>query len=260
MIYYNNKVERPNVNNLCIVMDFDNTLASEDSISSYGVFQDKKIMGENYCKECLKLDSKYIEIEKDYKISEETKKILMEEWVEKSIKLLTKYHISQDIINKVVYTEKIKLRPSLKDFFLLMKKYKIPVIIISAGIGNVIEAFLKKEGILFENIKIIGNFFDFSKRAAFIKNKMIHTSNKNEIKMQKQIENIITMKEQIVLIGDTIEDVNIINNKLYMGKKIIKIGFFNDKSDDNLIKYNQKFDIVFTNEGTFNDIMDILLT
>ena len=68
------------------------------------------------------------------------------------------------------------------------------------------------------------------------------------------------MKEQIMLIGDTIEDVNIIDNKLYMGKKIIKIGFLNDRSEDNLIKYNQKFDIVFTNGGTFNDIIDNLLT
>lgn len=260
MIYCNNKVEKPNVNNLCIVMDFDNTITSEDSISSYGVFQEKKLMGEEYCKECIKLNSKYMKIEKNYKINKEIKKILMEEWVEKSINLLIKYHISQDIIDKVIFTEKIKLRTGLKEFFLLMKKYKIPVIIISAGIGNIIETFLKKEDILFENITIIGNFFDFSRGGAYIKNKMIYTSNKNEIRLQKKIEHTITMKEQIMLIGDTIEDVNIIDNKLYMGKKIIKIGFLNDRSEDNLIKYNQKFDIVFTNGGTFNDIIDNLLT
>ena len=260
MIYYNKQIEKPDLNHLCIVMDFDNTLTSGDSISSYGVFQNKNIMGEKYCKECLELNSKYIEAEKDYKINEKIKNTLMEEWAEKSIELLTRYQISQEIVDKVVYTEKMKLRPGLKDFFLLMKKNKIPVIIISAGIGNVIEAFLRKEGILFDNITVIGNFFDFSKRVINIKDKMIHTSNKNEIRMQKEVEDIIKTKGYIVLIGDTIEDVNIIYNKLFWEKKILKIGFLNDKTNDNLPNYNKEYDIVFTNGGTFNNISDILLT
>ena len=195
MIYYNKKVEKPNLNDLCIVMDFDNTLTSSNSMSSYRIFQNKKIMGETYCKECLELDSKYIEIEKDYKISKEIKTILMKEWTEKSIELLTRYNISQDIVEKAINTEKLELRPGLKDFFYFMKNNKIPIIIISAGIGNVIETFLKKEDILFENIKIIANFFDFSKKTVHIKNKIIHTSNKNEIKMPKETEDIITTKK-----------------------------------------------------------------
>ena len=48
-----------------------------------------------------------------------------------------------------------------KEFLRKMNEMNIPVIIISAGIGNVIEEFLKLENDYYDNIKIISNFIVF---------------------------------------------------------------------------------------------------
>ena len=53
------------------------------------------------------------------------------------------------------------LEKVLKNFFEAMYKNNIPVIILSAGIGNVIEGFLKENNCYFDNMKIISNFINF---------------------------------------------------------------------------------------------------
>ena len=51
----------------------------------------------------------------------------------------------------------MKYRNGAKEFLKKMNEFNVPVIIISAGIGNVIEEFLKLENDYYENIKIISN-------------------------------------------------------------------------------------------------------
>lgn len=68
----------------------------------------------------------------------------------------------------------------MKDFLKEMYKRDIPVIICSAGIGNVIELYLKDNNCYYENMYIISNFLAFNAEGQIeeYKNKLIHTMNK----------------------------------------------------------------------------------
>ena len=116
--------------NFYIVMDFDRTLTTSDSFSSYEIIFNNKTISRPFYNESKLLNDKYEKIEIDSKIDNKTKKIKMKEWLDKSIQLLIKYNISEETINKLVDSNKMQLRKGAKDFLKLMQFYIIQVIII----------------------------------------------------------------------------------------------------------------------------------
>jgi len=51
----------------------------------------------------------------------------------------------------------------------LYHKHKIPVIILSSqGVGDTIPMVLKKEGVLFDNIEVITNIFEYDEEGSSI--------------------------------------------------------------------------------------------
>jgi 5'-nucleotidase len=82
----------------------------------------------------------------------------MTEWWNKHINLFIKYKLSEDVVNQAAKNLRvITFRRGSKEFLEEMYKRNIPVIIISAGIGNFIEQFLIKNGCNFNNIYIVSN-------------------------------------------------------------------------------------------------------
>ena len=106
-----------------IVMDFDRTLTTSDSFSSYEIIFNNKTISRPFYNESKLLNDKYEKIEIDSKIDDKTKKIKMKEWLDKSIQLLIKYNISEETINKLVDSSKMQLRKGAKDFLKLMQFY-----------------------------------------------------------------------------------------------------------------------------------------
>jgi len=85
----------------------------------------------------------------------------------------------------------------------------IPVVILSAGIGNVIEQFLKNNNCYYENMHIISNFIPFDEAGNIRKyeGELIHTLNKTmEGKITQELAKKIEGREYRLLLGDFIED------------------------------------------------------
>lgn len=64
---------------------------------------------------------------------------------------------------------------------------KIPIIVLSAGIGDVVELILKHENLFTDNVSVVSNFLKMSKDSnglstieGFKGKKLIHVFNKNE--------------------------------------------------------------------------------
>ena len=113
-----------------IVMDFDRTLTTSDSFSSYEIIFNNKTISRPFYNESKLLNDKYEKIEIDSKIDDKTKKIKMKEWLDKSIQLLIKYNISEETINKLVDSNKMQLRRGAKEFLKDASKYIILIIIL----------------------------------------------------------------------------------------------------------------------------------
>lgn len=247
--------------NFYVAIDFDKTITSSKSADSWAASANPKIVGEEIYKEMAKLYTKYRPIEMNYKISQEEKSKAMIEWYSSCMELYHKYNLSKRDITESIEKSRIIFRKGAKDFLLLMQKYNIPVIILSAGIGNCIEQFLKNNNCLLENMYIISNFLEYdenNKVKKFDNSKIIHTLNKNmNGHLPKKFEEKIQGKKYRLLIGDLIEDLKMVNESEL--ENTVKIGIINQGMEESIVIYKEKFDIVLVNkEATFDKITSLV--
>ena len=261
MIYFNNKKkidelkQKINKDNIYVFMDYDKTITSSKSEDSWATTANKKAMGKAISNDLNKFYEKYGPIELDYTIDIQEKEKYMLEWYEKSMNLYYTYHLTKEKLKECIYNSHLELREGAKDFLNKLYNRNIPVIIFSAGIGNVIEQFLKEKECYYDNITIIGNFIKFDKNGDMIKfsDNIIHTLNKNIDKLNDdKLKEKIEEKEYRVVIGDLVEDINMMGE--YPEDKSLKIGFLNKNITENLEVYRKNFDIVLTEENNFYDI------
>lgn len=247
-----------NKSNFYVAIDFDQTITSEQSIDTWDACGYS--LGENYKKEAHTLYEKYAPIERDYTISFEQKNKAMLEWYYACLKLYYKYNLTLENFKNAFNEFDLEFRSGSKQFLYNMYKNNIPVIILSAGIGNVIELFLQKNNCYFDNIYIISNFIKFDENGNIKKfeGNLIHTLNKSmDNHINQEFAEKIENKKYRLLIGDFIEDKNMISQKDW--DKTISIGFLQKNVQKNLEVYKHNFDIVLTGEDSCFETVEKLV-
>lgn len=243
-------------NNYYIVTDFDRTITAGDSESSWGTLSKSNSVPKEYVEERQKLYNKYRPIEIDLTLDYETKNKLMIEWWTNHINLFIKYKLKESVIkNTAQNPNMMKFRDGAQEFLKKMHDKNIPIIIISAGIGNFIKEFLIQNNALYDNIYIVANFIKFENGIATgISNNIIHSLNKNDISIPNEVKDLIKDKENIVLLGDGIDDIKMVSED----KKdtTLKIGFLNANTEKDFNEYMKAFDVVGHNNASFNELMD----
>ena len=258
MIHVNNKEklkEFSETNNFFVIIDFDHTLTTRESIASMGIIP--QFLGGECLKERIKIFEYYRPLELDYTIEENKKREIMREWAGKSFRLLSKYLTSQKIIEDALKDANIYLRLGAKEFLKDLYNKNVPVIIMSAGVGNLIKEFLKINGVLFDNMILISNFFEIKDGKSYINTEnLISSSNKNYSRVPQEIRKVLNNKEKILLCGDIVEDIRMIDDEQI--NKTLTIGFLDYNIDNNLDIYNKNFDIVLTGDEDFYSIKEVL--
>lgn len=240
--------------NFFVAIDFDKTITARKNYDSW--IASAILLGDDFNTESNLLVQKYEPIELDYKIEFEEKNKAMEEWYYSSLALYYKYNLTLEQLNKSIDSSNLCFRNGAKHFLKYMHELDVPVIILSAGIGNVIERFLKNNECLYDNIFIISNFIPFDENGNIEKynGELIHTLNKKmEGNLPVELEKKLNEKEYCILLGDVIEDKNMISkNRL---DKALTIGFLDKMVEENLESFKMNFDLVFTNEdASFENI------
>ena len=106
---------------------------------------------------------------------------------------------------------------------------------------------------LYDNIILISNFFKFRDNKAYIDvNNLISPSNKGYSKVPEEIRNELDKKESILLFGDIVEDIKMVEED--SRNKALAIGFLDNNIDSNLEVYNKNFDIVLADNETFETL------
>jgi 5'-nucleotidase len=244
-----------NKNNYYIVSDFDQTITSGKSPGSWKI---NKKNSEELTKEENELYSKYRPIEIDNTIDHDKKFEIMYEWYLETLRLLIKYGVEEFEIEDTVNTDIFKLRDGAKDFFKKMDDQNIPVLILSAGIGNVIIQILKHNNLFLDNMHIYSNFVVFKDgKAKGILDEIIHTMTKNSKELLKKYGKLVENKDYIILFGDVLSDINMVSPEDL--NRTITIGFLDNKIEENLEFFKNKFDIVCTNNTSFDEVSNVLL-
>ena len=235
-----------------VLIDFDRTITSYDTTTTWGLLEESELVDPKYSEESLALYNEYRPIELDSNMSFEEKNKHMEQWHKKVGSLLNKYHIFESTIDKIITNSNgLKLRKGSKNFLEQMHLLGVPVIIVSAGVGDFITRYLAKEHLLFDNITIYSNFFIFDSdgRIVSLKQPILHSLNKNQLDYSKAIGD----RDIGLLFGDQIEDKE-------MGKNLstFDIGFCNLEIDS-LERHKQNFDIVLTGDSSYDEICSVMI-
>ncbi len=125
----------------------------------------------------------YYPIEHDHSMTKEEKVPFMVEWWEKANKIITESGISKHDLDLIIRNSMTHLKQNCKDFFRSLESNQIPLLVFSAGLGDIIHEWMKHECGEYSNMKIVSNFMDFDEETGIIKGfkgSMIHIFNKNE--------------------------------------------------------------------------------
>ncbi len=239
-----------------VLTDFDRTITVGNSDSSWSILSKSNLVPKKYVLERQELFNYYRPIEIDETLDYETKNRLMTEWWNKHINLFIKYKLSETVINEAAKNLRaMSFREGAKEFLENMKSRNIPIIIISAGIGNFIEQFLIKNDCNFDNIHIISNFIKFENRIAIgISENVIHSLNKNEVSIPDEIREMIKYRKNIILLGDSISDIKMVSKQ--NRACALKIGFLEEKATENMKYFEEHFDVVCTDNTSYIELFD----
>lgn len=259
------QISKDGAKKLHVISDFDGTIIKsfvdgQRIPSLISVLRDENYLTPDYREKAHALYNKYHSIEINHNIPLKEKKKAMYEWWTTHFKLLIKCGLNKRDLERVVESSRIQLREGVIEFFDFLYKKGIPNIIMSSsGLGDAILILLKKKGILFDNIYVITNLYEWDKNgnAIGVKEPIIHSMNKDETSIRDYpVFKIIKNRRNVLLLGDSLGDPAMIEGFDY--DNLLKIGFLNENVEENLEKYKQNFDVVLLNDASMNYINKLL--
>lgn len=252
------KLEDLKKDNFYVVIDFDKTISTKDSNTTFSLFSKSGIYGKHYSEERDALYQYYRPQEIDPKYSDEEKCAIMEEWWKRSYGLMLKYGVRKSDVKKInERAELVDLREGAIEFICLLNEKNIPVIINSAGIGNFIIELLKKYEVYTDNIYVFSNILEFQDDVVVDSIKeMVHSMNKYNIKLPNAFYKRIENKKYAIIIGDQISDLCMADN--LPKEKSLSLGFLESNVLEMEKLFNEQFDIVLKDNATFKEIGKIL--
>ncbi len=182
----------------------------------------------------------------------------MLEWWDTHQKLIARSGLTEEIIDKVSQNNSKIFRDGAGAFLETLNKFKIPTLIFSAGIGNIISRMLRYNNMEYGNMHIIANNYTFNKDGSIMPPvEIIHSFNKNETVLDnypfsKEIEN----RPNIILIGNSLGDINMVSPKT--DQNVLKIGFLDKPQNNQLKMFQEGFDVVATENTTFEFINEMI--
>lgn len=259
-----NRLVRDGKDKLQVILDFDQTMTKQHvngnrCLTSFGIFGECKQLPSSYKADSGALYRHYRALEIDPKLTREQKMGYMLEWYIKAQDLLRGYDFDCQEIYEVVEKTGVPLRDGSDIMLKTLDDASIPVLVFSAGLGDIVSAILKYHGALRKNVQVISNFLNWEgSQLNGFKGNVIHAYNKNE----HAIENsdyfqLVTHRPNVILMGDVIGDADMAEG-VHCPNAILKIGFLYDKAEECLEEYLNHFDIVLVDDQTMN-VMNALL-
>ncbi|GMH89607.1 hypothetical protein TrST_g3511 [Triparma strigata] len=247
--------------NLAVVADFDRTMSGAKSISAHGVLERVDVFDEEFQKLTQANTAKYYPIEIDPNLTIEQKLPHMRDWYEKNHAAMASQNITKPKISEAVRSANVIMREKSLEVIDFVQRAGIPLLIFSAGLGDIIEEVLefKMNEIslkLEESTKVVSNRMVFrGEELVGFSEPLIHMFNKNQGAVPVELQP--TAPNQI-LMGDGYGDRTMCDGAETPADVLLKFGFLNDHVDEKLESYLDAFDIVIVDDGSMECVLKIL--
>lgn len=249
-------------NQLIVVADFDGTFTKKEvngkkTSALMTVLQDEKYLGVAGKADCQALFEHYYPIELDPNLDEVSKSELMQEWWEKTYAVFKREKVSKEIFLEVCNSPFLEWRDELLNFLQILNQKAVPLIIFSAGgFGKLaIEHLLDKSNVLTDNVQVFSNQIIFDQDGFFQEpvKPIVHIANKTgAFLIQNNLLDQKPSRRQCLLIGDTLEDANMVRGVDF--DLVYKVAF----SDHNQDHFQDKFNLVLPKNGSYQPIIELL--
>jgi cytosolic 5'-nucleotidase 3 len=174
---------------------------------------------------------------------------------------MVKYGVTKQLLDRICTEHPLIFRDGAHDCFGKLFEKNVPLIIMSAAPGDMIERYINLFDRVYDNIHIIANWYDFDAdgKMTGAREPVIHSLNKYEITLNHlPIFEEIKKRPNVILMG--VDDTGMVVGFDYAN--LIKVGFYNQKTDEHLDLYKQHFDVVITGDGSMeyvNELLSVLL-
>ena len=244
---------------LLVVSDWDRTLTrstAEDGSdqSTCSVIANSGHLGPAFNRRYRELFDRYRKIERAIDLPERVKSPHLRRWWSLQFDLLLDYRLSTQTIQRIVSENRPHLRDGARLFFDTLHDRRIPLIILSAGIKEIIEARLAADRIPTANVVIIANtlVFDPKGDAVAYKTPLIHSLNKHTLKEADVPE--FTGRHNLLLLGDTLEDIKMAAGISH--SRLLSFAFSVDC--DNIEQYRSTYDVVLAPGASLEPVTAVL--
>lgn len=257
------QIKKDGFSNLHIITDFDRTLTTgevdgKEFKSVIALLREDNYLDQDYVIKAEELYDKYHLFVDDPTISPEERSEKMTRWWQEHLDLQIEKGLTKEVIDRLCKDTKYKLqfRHGIKEFIEILKNNNVPMLVLSAGWGDVIEYCLRENNLLYEGISIVSNFFNYDEfgRITGYKEEIIHSANKGDVAIARHPHfSKIKDRENVILLGDNLGDLDMAEGIEH--KEIIKICFLpKNKNLEDFLGY----DVIILNDGPLNFVIELL--
>lgn len=258
------KIKADGKEKLHIISDFDRTLTPHQvdgvkSSTSFAQFRNGGYLGEEYAQKAHAMYDMYHPIEVDVTVPEEVRVMEMKKWWGEHMELLVSSGVTREIVEDIVSRGSIRLREGGEDFLTLCASANVPLLIFSAGLGDLITHLLQVKKVLTPNMHVVSNFFDFNDegRAVGVIGDTISSVNKHESEIVKSAyAEGLRVRTNVIVLGDSLDDLRVTEGLSH--ETILSIGFLNENVDQSRAIFLEKFDLVIEGDGSLEEVIHIV--
>nr|XP_019938605.1 PREDICTED: 7-methylguanosine phosphate-specific 5'-nucleotidase-like isoform X1 [Paralichthys olivaceus] len=252
-------IQRAGAGSLQVIADFDMTLTrfahnGKRVPTSHNILDSHLLINEDCTRKMRQLLNTYYPIEIDAGLSVEEKLPLMVEWWTKVHELLIQQRIRKDMLAQAVKESSAMLRDGYKVFFERLAEQQVPLLILSAGVGDVLEEVIRQNHVFHPNVHVVSNYMDFDQTGVLqaFKGQLIHTFNKREGALSHAAGlRELQGRPNVLLLGDSLGDLTMADG-VSEPQNVLTIGFLNDQVEERKESYINSFDIVLVKDETMD--------
>ncbi|CAH0560045.1 unnamed protein product [Brassicogethes aeneus] len=250
---------------LQVLSDFGKTITKQHHkgkphLNGYGIIKNCPSLTDELGKTLDGLYKKYYPMEMDLHIPLKEKYQLMEEWWDLNENAFKGLIVSPKELEVVCKQLGPTLREGMNIAFDMLYKEEVPVLVFSAGLGDIVKLVLNQKEVLLPNIKIVSNFLKFNSEGVIegFTAPPIHIYNKNEYIIENaEFYNCIIDKTNVILLGDSIGDAKMAEGIPHV-KNVLKIGFLYERKEEALPNYLDAYDVVLEDDQTMEVFISLL--
>lgn len=252
-------MQKAGAGSLQVISDFDMTLTrfahkGKRVPTTHNILNNRLLINEDSTKKMKELLNKYYPIEIDASLSPDEKLPYMVEWWTKVHDLLIQQRIRKDMLAHAVRDSSAMLREGYRAFFDCLAEQSVPLLIFSAGVGDVLEELIRQNHVFHPNVHIISNYMDFDHAGILqaFKGQLIHSYNKRD----GALSHATALRElhgrpNVLLLGDSLGDLSMADG-VCEAQNVLTVGFLNDKVEERKESYVRSFDIVLIKDETMD--------